>query len=189
MRFNMTATTTNEMKSNIEKTIDVFKKQLTSIRTGRAHVSLLDSIKVDYYNNPTPLAQVAAISAADARTLHVKAWEKNIQKSIEKAIQEANLGLSAAIDGDIIRVSVPILTEERRKEFCKQCKSKAEEAKLAVRNYRRDANELLKSATKKGEISEDDEKRALKITQDYTDQAVSQIDDLCSKKEQEIMKI
>ena len=185
----MTSLITQEMKNNIEKTIDVFKKQLTSIRTGRAHGSLLDPVKVDYYNVPTPLAQVAAITISDARTILVKPWEKNMQKPIEKAIQEANLGLLAVTDSDVIRVSVPMLTEERRKEFCKQCKSKAEEAKLAVRNYRRDANELLKNATKKGEVSEDEEKRALKITQEYTDLAVSQIDELCLNKEQEIMKI
>lgn len=178
-----------DMKHNIEKTIDALKKQLASIRTGRAHQSLLDSVRVDYYGTPTPIAQVANITVADARTLVIKPWEKGVQKPIEKAIQEANLGLMASTDGDIVRVPVPALTEERRKEFCKQAKLKSEEAKLAIRNARRDANDLLKASTKDGDISEDDEKRGLKMVQDATDAAVTQIDDLCVKKEQEIMTV
>ncbi len=179
----------NEMKGNIEKTIDVLKKQMAGIRTGRAHISLLDSVKIDYYGTPTSLAQVASVTVSDARTLVVKPWEKGLQKQIEKAIMEANLGLSAITDGDIVRVPVPALTEERRREFCKQVKGKAEEAKLAVRNYRRDANEMLKAASKDGDISEDDEKRGLKQIQDATDQAIVAIDDLARKKEDEIMTV
>lgn len=178
-----------EMKTTIEKTMDAYKKQLASIRTGRAHVSLLDAIKIDYYGTPTALAQVASLTAADSRTLVVKPWEKGLQKPIEKAINEANLGLSAAVDGDIVRIPVPALTEERRKEFCKQAKVRAEEAKLAARNARRDANETLKVATKDGEISEDEEKRGLKQVQDATDATVAQIDDLLAKKEAEIMTV
>lgn len=179
----------NDMKSNIEKTIDVLKKQMASIRTGRAHASLLDSIKIDYYGTPTALAQVASVTASDARTLVVKPWEKGLQKAVEKAIMESNLGLTANTDGDIVRVPVPSLTEERRREFCKQAKTKAEEAKLAVRNFRREANEMLKVAAKDGDISEDDEKRGLKLVQEATDQAVVVIDDLVSKKESEIMTV
>lgn len=179
----------SEMKNNIGKTIDALKKQLASIRTGRAHVSLLDSVKLDYYGTPTPLAQVATLTTSDARTIVVKPWEKGLQKAVEKAILEANLGLTAMVDNDIVRVPVPALTEERRKEFSKQAKAKAEEAKLAVRNARRDANEMLKSATKEGEISEDDEKRGLKQIQDMTDDAVVQIDSLYVKKDQEIMTV
>lgn len=180
---------TGEMKSNIEKTIDALKKQLASIRTGRAHVSLLDSVKIDYYGTPTPLAQVSNLTIADARTLVVKPWERGLQKVIEKAILEANLGLTASIDGDIVRVPVPSLTEERRREFCKQAKGRAEEAKLAVRNARRDANEMLKIATKDGAISEDDEKRGLKSVQDATDSAITLIDELVAKKEEDIMTV
>jgi len=179
----------NDMKQNIEKTIDAFKKQLASIRTGRAHGSLLDSVRLDYYGTPTPIGQVANITTPDARTLVVKPWEKGLQKLIEKAIQEANLGLTASTDGDLVRVPVPALTEERRKEFCKQAKARAEEAKLAIRNARRDANDLLKASTKDGDISEDEEKRGLKMVQDATDSAVAQVDDLCAKKEQEIMTV
>lgn len=178
-----------DMKQSIEKTIDAFKKQLGSIRTGRAHPSLLDSVRLDYYGTPTPIAQVANITNLDSRTLVVKPWEKGLQKIIEKAILEANLGLVAITDGDIVRVPVPALTEERRKEFCKQAKARAEEAKLAARHARRDANELLKAGAKDGEISEDDEKRGLKMVQDATDAAVALVDELCSKKEQEIMTV
>jgi ribosome recycling factor len=178
-----------DMKQNIEKTIDALKKQLASIRTGRAHPSLLEAVRLDYYGTPTPISQVANITVSDARTLLVKPWEKGLQKLIEKAILEANLGVAASTDGDLVRVPVPALTEERRKEFCKQAKSKAEEAKLAIRNSRRDANDLLKSSTKDGDISEDEEKRGLKMVQDATDAAVAHIDDLCSKKEQEIMTV
>lgn len=178
-----------DMKATIDKTMDALKKQLAAIRTGRAHVSLLDSIKIDYYGTPTALAQVSTITIPDARSLAVKPWEKGLQKTIEKAIMEANLGLTAVTDGDIVRVPVPSLTEERRREFCKQAKTRAEEAKLATRNARRDANEMLKSATKDGEISEDEEKRGLKMVQDATDAAVAAIDDAVSKKEAEIMTV
>lgn len=180
---------TGEMKSNVEKTTDVLRKQLASIRTGRAHVSLLDSVKLDYYGTPTPLAQVSTLTTSDSRTIVVKPWERGLQKNIEKAIIDANLGLNAMVDGDIVRVPVPALTEERRKEFCKQAKMKGEEAKLAVRNARRDANEMLKAATKDGDISEDDEKRGLKAVQDATDLAISHIDEIVSKKEDEIMVV
>jgi ribosome recycling factor len=180
---------TGGMKADIEKTIDAFKKQLSSIRTGRAQVSLLDPIKIDYYGSPAPLSQVASLTISDARTIMVKPWEKGLQKTIEKAILEGNLGLTAITDGDVVRVPVPSLTEERRKEFCKQAKAKAEEAKLAIRNARRDANELLKSATKDGEISEDEEKRGLKSIQETTDSAVITVEDLVKKKEEEIMKV
>lgn len=178
-----------DMKQHVDKTIDALKKQLASIRTGRAHPSLLESVKIDYYGTPTPISQVANVTISDARTLMVKPWEKGLQKAIEKAILEANLGLMASVDGDIVRVPVPALTEERRREFCKQAKGRAEEAKLAIRHARRDANELLKAGTKDGDISEDEEKRGLKVIQDSTDAAVALVDDLCSKKEQEIMTV
>lgn len=178
-----------DMKESIEKTIEVLKKQLATIRTGRAHTSLLESVKIDYYGTPTPLSQVANITTPDARSLMVKPWEKGLQKAIEKAVLEANLGLTASVDGDLVRIPVPPLTEERRKEFCKQAKAKTEEAKLAIRNARRDANDLLKAAVKDGDISEDDEKRGLKMVQDSTDAAVAAVDELCTKKEAEIMTV
>lgn len=177
------------MKDSVEKTMDAYKKQLISIRTGRAHGSLLDAVKVDYYGSKSPIAQVAAITVSDPRTLMVKPFEKGQQKNIEKAINEANLGLTAVTDGDIVRIPVPALTEERRKEFVKQAKTRAEEAKLAIRNARRDANEMLKASVKEGDISEDEEKRGLKMVQDATDVAVSSVDELCRKKEEEIMTV
>lgn len=177
------------MKQSVEKTLDAFKKQLMAIRTGRAHASLLDSVRVDYYGASSPVSQIAAITVSDPRTIVVKPFEKGQQKAIEKAILEANLGLTAVTDGDIVRVPVPALTEERRKEFVKQAKSKAEEAKLAIRHARRDANELLREAVKDGDISEDDEKRGLKQVQEATDAAVHSVDDLTHKKEDEIMKV
>lgn len=180
---------TGEMKANIDKTTDAYKKQLASIRTGRANIGLLDSVKIDYYGTPTALAQVSTVTVSDSRSLMVKPWEKGLQKIIEKAILEANLGLTAVTDGDVVRVPVPALTEERRKEFCKQVRARAEEAKLAIRNARRDANEMLKAASKDGDISEDDEKRGLKLVQDATDSAIHHIDDLGGKKEEEIMKV
>lgn len=180
---------TGDMKANIDKTVDALKRQLASIRTGRAHVSLLDAIKIDYYGTPTPLAQIATLTTSDSRTLVVKPWERGLQKTVEKAIMEANLGLTAITDGDIVRIPVPSLTEERRKEFCKQAKARAEEAKLAIRHARRDANEMLKTATKDGDISEDEEKRGLKMIQDATDAAVAHVEDMVTKKEEEIMTV
>ncbi|MCA9508310.1 MAG: ribosome recycling factor [Myxococcales bacterium] len=180
---------TLDMKQNVEKTTEALKKQLASIRTGRAHTSLIDSVKIDYYGSPTPIAQVANITTPDARSLAIKPWEKGLQKQIEKAILEANLGLTAITDGDMVRVPVPALTEERRKEFCKQAKNRGEEAKLAIRNARRDANDMLKSAVKGSDITEDEEKRGLKMVQDITDAAVTAVDELCSKKEAEIMTV
>lgn len=178
-----------QMKLHIDKTIDAFKKQLASIRTGRANTGLIEGVRVDYYGNPSPISQIANINIPDAKTLVVKPWEKNMLKAIEKAINEANLGLMAMIDGDLVRIPVPALTEERRKEFVKQARLKAEEAKLAIRNSRRDSNELLKTATKDGDISEDDEKRGLKHIQDATDSSIVHIDDLLKKKEEEIMTV
>ena len=179
----------NEAKEQMQKSVEVLKKQLASIRTGRATVSLLDGVKVDYYGAVSPLSQVASIGTPDSRTLSVKPWDKNMLKSIEKAIQEANLGLFPVVDSDLVRIPVPPLTEERRKEFVKQARSKCEDAKIAVRNARRDANEMFKSATKDKAISEDDEKRGLKVVQDSTDHTIAELDKLVAHKEVEIMTV
>lgn len=176
-------------KMDMEKAIDALKKALATIRTGRAHVSLLDSVKVDYYGAISPLSQVANITIPDPKLLVVKPWDKNMVKPIEKAIQEANLGLNAMTDGDMIRVPVPALTEERRKEFVKQARQRAEDAKVAIRNSRRDSNEMLKDASKDGTISEDEEKRGLKQVQDLTDQYIADVDKLVEHKEAEIMTV
>lgn len=176
-------------KSDMEKVIEAMKKALASIRTGRAHVSLLDSVRVDYYGAISPLSQIANITIPDPKMLVVKPWDKSMLKAVEKAILEANLGLNASTDGDIVRVPVPALTEERRREFVKQAKQRAEDAKIAIRNARRDANEMMKDASKDGTISEDDEKQGLKHVQELTDQFIKEVDKLVEHKEAEIMTV
>jgi ribosome recycling factor len=180
---------TTETKDQMEKALDALKKQLAQVRAGRANPALLESVRVDYYGTSTPLNQVANVSAADGSMLTVKPWEKSMLKEIEKAIVEANLGVSTNNDGEIIRIPVPSMSQERRKELVKQAKSKGEDAKIAVRNARRDGNELLKSTLKDGDITEDDEKRGLKIVQDLTDLYVKKVDDALAKKEGEIMEV
>lgn len=179
----------SESKDQMQKATEALKKQLATIRTGRANVSLLDGVKIDFYGAFSPINQVASVACPDPRCLVVKPWDKAMLKPIEKAIGEANLGLVPMIDSDIVRVPIPSLTEERRKEFVKQARQRGEDAKIAVRNARRDANEMFKDAVKEKSLSEDDEKRGLKITQDLTDQAISDIDKLLSHKEAEIMVV
>jgi ribosome recycling factor len=179
----------SETKSNMEKAVEAFKKSLTTIRTGRASPAILDGVRIDYYDTPTPLNQVATISVADARLLVVKPFEKRLIKEIEKAIVEANLGLTPSNDGEIVRVPMPALSGERRKEYVKMAKSKCEDAKVAIRSVRRDANEMLKDALKESAITEDDEKRGLKLVQDHTDDFVKRLEGLLTKKEAEIMEV
>lgn len=179
----------SEARDNMDKGIDALKKQLSVVRAGRANVTVLDGIRVDYYGTPTPLNQVANVSTPDARLILIKPWEKPMLKEIEKAIVDSNIGLTPQNDGEVIRLPIPALSEERRKEYVKQAKSRCEDAKVAIRNARRDANEMLKEATKEGEISEDDEKRGLKLIQDLTDEYVKKIDELLAKKEAEIMEV
>ncbi len=178
-----------DAKDNMEKAIDALKKQMATIRTGRANPSMLDGVRVNYYDTPTPLNQVATVSAQDARLLVIKPFEKRIIKDIEKAIVEANLGFNPNNDGELIRVPMPPLSTERRKEYVKLSKTKCEDAKVAVRGVRRDANEMLKEASKDGSITQDDEKRGLKSVQDQTDAFVKRIDDMLAAKEKEIMEV
>ena len=178
-----------DAKDTMDKAIDALKKQLATIRTGRANPSMLDSVKVNYYDVATPLNQVATVTAQDARLLVIKPFEKRIIKDIEKAIVEANLGFNPSSDGDFVRVPMPPLSTERRKEYVKLAKSKCEDAKVAIRNVRRDANEMLKEAEKGGDITQDQEKRGLKTTQDQTDAFVKKIDDMLTAKEKEIMEV
>ncbi|MBL92818.1 MAG: ribosome recycling factor [Myxococcales bacterium] len=178
-----------DAKSQMEKAMEALKKSLSTIRTGRANVGMLDPVRVNYYGTPSPLNQVASITVADARMLMVKPWEKDLLKEIEKGILEANLGLTPATDGEVVRVPIPTLTEERRKEFVKQARNKCEDGKVAVRNARRDANDMLKTATKDGDISEDEEKRGLKAVQDLTDGYVKSVDEILNAKEAEIMEV
>jgi ribosome recycling factor len=173
----------------MDKAIEALKRHLASIRTGRAHASLLDGVSVDYYGTVTPLNQVATINVPEPRTLVIKPWEKSLVKLIEKAILEANLGLMPTTDSDMLRINMPQLTEERRKEFVKQAQKRGEEAKVAIRNARRDANDSLKDGVKKSILGEDEEKRGLKTVQDATDASIAQVDALVVQKEKELMTI
>ncbi|KAH0439045.1 ribosome recycling factor [Paraburkholderia fungorum] len=173
----------------MQRSIDAFKNDLSKIRTGRAHTGLLDHIQCDYYGSPVPISQVANLTLIDARTIGVQPWEKKMVQVVEKAIRESDLGLNPATQGDVIRVPMPALTEERRRELTKVVKSEAETAKVAIRNLRRDANEQLKKLVKDKEISEDDERRAGDDVQKLTDKFVTEIDKLVVTKEAEIMTV
>lgn len=173
----------------IKKTIDALKGHMTKIRTGRANAAMLDPVRVNFYGTPTPIAQCAAIAVPEARLITVKPWDKSILKDLEKAIYEANLGLTPQNDGEIIRLPIPPLTEQRRKEIAKDVKAKGEEHKVAVRNERRDANEKLKTLLKDKKITEDDNKRAQEKVQKETDAGIAQIDDVVAKKEKEVLEV
>lgn len=179
------AQTEHKMKATVEHTREEFVK----IRTGRASTGLLDHIKVDYYGCPTPLNQVAQVGVGDARTLTVQPWEKNMVKVVEKAIRDSDLGLNPATSGDVIRVPLPPLTEERRRELSKVVRGMGEDSKVAIRNLRRDANTHVERLTKDKEISEDDERRAETEVQKLTDKYVAEIDKVVADKEKEIMTV
>ncbi len=173
----------------ITKTLDDLKQNLAKIRTGRANAAMLDSVRVDNYGTPTPLNQCAALGVPEPRLITVKPWDKGIIKEIEKAIRDANLGLNPMNDGEIIRVPIPALTEERRKDIAKQVKSKGEEHKVAIRNERREANERLKELLKAKSITEDESKRANDKVQKETDAGVKTVEDLVAKKEKEVLEV
>ncbi len=176
-------------EQRMHKSIETLKTDLAKVRTGRAHTGILDHIHVDYYGNPTLLTQVANVTLIDARTIGVQPWEKKTIAVVEKAIRESDLGLNPSTQGDIIRVPTPALTEERRKEMVKLAKSEAEDAKIAVRNIRRDANEGLKKLLKEKACSEDDERRAQDEVQKLTDKFVTEIDKLVIDKEKDILTV
>ena len=178
---------TTDLKMN--KTIEAFKTDLAKVRTGRAHTGLLDHVAVDYYGTPTPIHQVAKITLLDARTIGVVPFEKSMLQPVEKAIRAADLGLNPAAAGETIRVPMPLLTEERRKELTKVVRHEAENARIAVRNLRRDANQHLKEALKRKEVSENDERRAQDEVQKLTDQHIAAIDKLLQQKEAELMAV
>jgi ribosome recycling factor len=173
----------------MQKAIDSLKGSLAKIRTGRAHTGLLEHIQVEYYGSPVDLSQVANLGLADARTITVQPWEKKMVNVVEKAIRESDLGLNPSTMGDIIRVPMPALTEERRRELTKIVKSEGESAKVAVRNLRREANEQLKKSLKDKQISEDEERRAQDDVQKLTDKYVTEIDKLVVEKDKEIMTV
>lgn len=179
----------SSVEQKMNKSIEALNNDLAKVRTGRAHPSLLDHVHVDYYGTATQLSQVAALTLIDARTIGVQPWEKNMMGAVEKAIREADLGLNPATSGDMIRVPMPALTEERRKEMVKILKSDGEAAKVSVRNHRRDANEALKKLLKDKEISEDDDRRTQDEVQKLTDKFITEIDKLLVLKEAEVMKV
>jgi len=176
-------------ESKMSKSIEAFKNELQKIRTGRAHPGILDQVHVDYYGSMVPISQVANVSLLDARTISVQPWEKGMGPKIEKAIRESDLGLNPASQGDLLRVPMPALTEERRKELTKVVRHEGEDARVAVRNLRRDANDQLKRLLKDKEISEDDERRAQDDIQKLTDRTVAEIDKLVTGKEAEVMAV
>ncbi len=178
---------TTEQK--MQKSLESLKVDLSKVRTGRAHTGLLDHVMVDYYGSPTLVTQVANVTLIDARTIGVQPWEKNMVGPVERAIRDADLGLNPATNGDLIRVPMPMLTEERRRDLIKVVKSEGEDAKIAVRNIRRDANHTLKEALKNKEISEDDERRTQDEIQKLTDRFVVEIDKALAAKETDLMAV
>lgn len=185
----MIADVKKNAEQKMKKTVEALKADLGKIRTGRAHTGLLDHVMVDYYGNPTPLPQVANVTLLDGRTIGVSPWEKKMVSAIEKAIRDSDLGLNPATQGEIVRVPMPALTEERRRDLIKVVKQEGEGAKVAIRNVRRDANTHLKDMLKKKEVAEDDERRAQDDIQKLTDRSIVEIDKLLEVKEADLMAI
>ena len=185
----MTKQVLDQAQEKMTKSIGAFSRELASIRAGVANASLLDRISIDYYGAPTPINQMAGISVPEARLLVIQPYDKSILGEIEKAIMRSELGITPTNDGNIIRLAVPALTEERRKELVKKVKKEAEEAKIAVRNVRRDANDDLKKLEKNGEITEDELRGFGEDIQKLTDDSIVKIDDLVKEKEKEILKV
>lgn len=179
----------NDAKARMDKTLETLRADFGSLRAGRAHVSLLDGIMVEAYGSMTPLAQVGSISVPDARTLSVSVWDRGLAKSVEKAIMESDLGLNPSSDGQLIRIPVPPLSEERRKELTKVAGKYAESAKVAVRNIRRDSLDEIKRLKKDNQISEDEEKRFENEIQKLTDESTKKVDDLLAQKEKDILQV
>ena len=178
-----------EFQRKMEKTLDVLASDFAAVRAGRANAQVLDRITVEYYGQPSPINQVGTVASPDPRTLVIQPWDGSLLKVIEKAIQTSDLGINPQNDGRVIRLVFPQLTEERRKELTKQVKKYGEDAKVAVRNVRRDAVDFVKKTQKKGEMTEDDQKKAEKDIQELTDKYIKKIDEMCAKKDKELMEI
>lgn len=185
----MIESTHQETKERMGKTIDALKKEMQRVRTGRASANMLDSVKVDYYGTLTPLNQMASVSVPESRLITIQPWDVSALKEIEKGILKSNIGLTPSSDGKIIRISVPPLTEDRRKEIVKIVNKTCEDFKVAIRNIRRDSNEMFKEMKKEGEISEDDQFKAQDKVQAITDEHVKVIDDIYASKEKEILEV
>jgi ribosome recycling factor len=180
---------TNDTDEGMKRAVEAFKRDLQKIRTGRANTSMLDSVKVDYYGTPTPVNQVATVQVVDARLITVKPWEKSMLPIIDKAIRASDLGINPVADSELVRLPIPPLTQERRKELAKVVNKQTEEARVAVRSARRDAMDMIKDAEKDKQITEDQRKDGEKQVQDLTDKYIGMIDDIAKAKEKEIMEI
>jgi ribosome recycling factor len=178
-----------DLEGSVAKAHDSLKRELAKVRTGRANLALLDGVRVDYYGTPTPLNQVASLSTPDARLITIKPWEKKLIPAIEEAIRKGELGVNPNSDGEVVRIPIPALTEERRRELTKVIKRMAEDARVAIRNSRRDANELLKEYQAGGDITEDDQQKGTKLVQTVIDKGIEKVDELAGKKEAEIMEV
>lgn len=179
----------NKLLHKMEGALEALRREFNSVRTGRASLALLDSIQVEYYGTPTPLNQVAALSVPESRLIMIQPWDQKLVPEIERAIMKSDLGLTPASDGRVIRLPIPTLTEERRKELVKVVRKKAEEARVAIRNIRRDTNEQVKKLEKDKHISEDEVKKTLDDVQKQTDQYIKKIDEVLQAKEKEIMEV
>lgn len=180
---------TTDTDNGMKKAVDSFKRDLQKIRTGRANAAMLDGIKVDYYGTPTPITQVATVQVVDARLITVKPWEKTMIPVIDKAIRASDLGINPVADSELVRLPIPPLTQERRRELAKVVGKQAEEARVAVRSARRDAMDMIKDGEKEKQITEDDRKKGEKLVQDLTDKYVAQVEDIAKAKEKEIMEL
>ena len=177
------------VSEHMDKSIEAMKRDFTSLRSGKVSTSIVENIKVDYYGNPTPLNQVASVIAQDATTISISPWEKPMVKDIEKAIQEANIGINPNNDGESVKLFFPPMTVEQRQEIAKQAKAMGEKAKVAIRNVRKDGNDKIKKSEKELSISEDEIKKALDKVQKLTDEHIAKVDELTKKKEEEILKV
>jgi len=185
----MIADVKNTAEQKMKKTVDALRQDLAKIRTGRAHAGVLDHVMVDYYGTPTPIPQVASVSLVDARTLGVSPWEKQLTGAIEKAIRDSGLGLNPAATGEIVRVPMPALTEERRRDLIKVVKHEGENARVAIRNIRRDANGHLKELLKQKKVAEDEERRAQDDVQKLTDRHIAEVEKVLQAKEADLLAI
>ena len=179
----------SDLHGRIAKTLDDLRRELAKVRTGRANPALLEGVRVDYYGTPSPLQNVANVTVADPRLIVIKPWEKNMIPVIEKAINAAGLGVNAMPDAELVRVPIPPLTEERRKEYVKIVKHKGEEHKIAIRNERRDAKELIEESVKEGDLTEDDGKKAMEKVQAEVDNGVKKVDEIIANKEKDLMQV
>lgn len=178
-----------DLDEGIAKGLESLKRELTKVRTGRANTALLDGVRVDYYGTMTPLNQVASVSTPDARLIQIKPWEKKLIPAIEDSIRKADLGINPSSDGEVVRIPIPALTEERRRDLTKVVKRMGEDARVAIRGQRRDANEMIKEALAGGDITEDDSTQGQKKVQAAIDKGIEKVDEIVGKKEAEIMEV